>query len=150
MIVKSPSFKNEDFIPVKYTCDGEDISPALEWDLVPNAKSYAIIVEDPDAPAGTFIHWVIYNITTNKLPEGLPKVFKGSESWIQGINDFGRIGYNGPCPPRTHPPHRYYFYVYALDSLLKETRNVSADLLRSMMVGHEVDKGFIMGKYKRK
>lgn len=149
MIVRTTSFKNEDFIPSKYTCDGEDVSPALEWDSVPNAKTYAIIVEDPDAPGGTFIHWVIYNIPTNKLSEGIPKIFK-SEFGIQGVNDFGRIGYNGPCPPRTHPPHRYFFYVYALDSVLKEVKNVTADELKSMMKGHEIDKGFIMGKYKRK
>ncbi|WP_338601424.1 YbhB/YbcL family Raf kinase inhibitor-like protein [Sulfolobus tengchongensis] len=149
MKVISQSFKNEDYIPIRYTCDGEDLSPALEWDQVANAKSYAIIVEDPDAPGGTFIHWVIYNITTNKLPEGVPKIHK-SQYGIQGVNDFGNVGYNGPCPPKTHPAHRYYFYVYALDTILSEIRNIDANRLKSMISGHEVDKGFIMGKYKRR
>ncbi|AOL15730.1 phosphatidylethanolamine-binding protein [Sulfolobus sp. A20] len=149
MIVRTSSFKVEDLIPSKYTCDGEDLSPTLEWDAVPSAKSYAVIVEDPDAPGGTFIHWVIYNIPTNKLPEGVPKVYK-SEFGIQGVNDFGRVGYNGPCPPKAHPPHRYYFYVYALDTILKEVKNVDANELKSLMKGHEIDKGYVMGKYKRK
>ncbi|MCY0874425.1 MAG: YbhB/YbcL family Raf kinase inhibitor-like protein [Acidianus infernus] len=148
MQVKS-SFKNEEFIPVKYTCDGEDISPPLEWDKVDNAKTYAIIVEDPDAPAGTFIHWVIYNIKGNSLPENVPKKEK-SEYGIQGINDFERIGYNGPCPPRTHGAHRYYFNVYALDTELDYKSKITADELKEMMEGHILATGSIMGKYKRK
>jgi phospholipid-binding protein, PBP family len=136
-------------IPQEYTCDGSDISPDLEWDNVTSAKSYAIIVEDPDAPGGTFIHWVIYNIKDNKLPKNIPKVTKFS-SMIQGVNDFGRVGYGGPCPPRTHPPHRYYFNVYALDVELPEKHGVTADELKSMMEGHIIDKGVIMGKYKRR
>ena len=149
MNVRSPAFKNEDYIPVEYTCDGADISPELEWDQVPNAKSYAIIVEDPDAPGGTFIHWVIYNIKTNKLPKNVKKV-ENSGYGIQGVNDFGKVGYGGPCPPRTHPPHRYYFYVYALDTELPQKSGVTADELKSLMEGHIIDKGVIMGKYKRK
>lgn len=149
MNVKSSSFKNEDMIPQEYTCDGSDISPDLEWDNVTSAKSYAIIMEDPDAPGGTFIHWVIYNIKDNKLPKNIPKVTKFS-SMIQGVNDFGRVGYGGPCPPRTHPPHRYYFNVYALDVVLPEKHGVTADELKSMMEGHIIDKGVIMGKYKRR
>ncbi|MUM64761.1 YbhB/YbcL family Raf kinase inhibitor-like protein [Acidianus infernus] len=148
MQVKS-SFKNEEFIPVKYTCDGEDISPPLEWDKVDNAKTYAIIVEDPDAPAGTFIHWVIYNIKGNSLPENVPKKEK-SEYGIQGINDFELIGYNGPCPPRTHGAHRYYFNVYALDTELDYKSKITADELKEMMEGHILATGSIMGKYKRK
>ncbi|BCU70502.1 YbhB/YbcL family Raf kinase inhibitor-like protein [Stygiolobus caldivivus] len=149
MNVKSSSFKNEDFIPKEYTCDGSDISPDLEWDMVPSAKSYAIIVEDPDAPAGTFIHWVIYNIKDNKLPKNVPKVNNVS-SMIQGVNDFGKVGYGGPCPPKSHPPHRYYFNVYALDVELPEKSGVTADELKRMMEGHIIDKGVIMGKYKRR
>ena len=149
MNVRSSAFKNEDFIPQKYTCDGQNISPEIEWDPVPNAKSYAIIVEDPDAPGGTFIHWVIYNIHSTKLPEDIKKVEK-TEYGIQGLNDFDEIGYGGPCPPRTHPPHRYYFYVYALDTELPVKSRVTADMLKEMMEGHIIDKGVIMGKYKRK
>jgi hypothetical protein len=149
MKVSSPAFKNEDFIPEKYTCDGMDVSPPLEWDPVPNAKSYALIVEDPDAPGGTFIHWVMYNITTTHLPEGVKKSVK-TEYGIQGTNDFGRTGYGGPCPPKTHPAHRYYFRVYALDTLLPERTNIDADELRRLMEGHVIDEGFAMGKYKRR
>ncbi|BAB65469.1 YbhB/YbcL family Raf kinase inhibitor-like protein [Sulfurisphaera tokodaii] len=149
MNVKSSAFKNEDFIPVRYTCDGEDISPEIEWDKVQNAKSYALIVEDPDAPGGIFIHWIIYNIKGTKLPENIKKVEK-TEFGIQGENDFGKIGYGGPCPPRTHPPHRYYFYVYALDTELPERSRITADELKNLMKGHIIDQGVIMGKYKRK
>ena len=149
MNVRSSAFKDGDFIPQEYTCDGQDISPDLEWDPVNNAKSYAIIVEDPDAPYGTFIHWVIYNIKDTKLQKNIPKVEKVS-SMIQGVNDFGRVGYGGPCPPRTHPPHRYYFNVFALDTELPEKSGVTADELKRMMEGHIIDKGVIMGKYKRK
>lgn len=149
MNVKSSAFKNESFIPVKYTCDGINVSPDLEWDLINNAKSYAIIVEDPDAPGGTFIHWVIYNIKVNKIPENINKREK-TEYGIQGVNDFGEIGYGGPCPPRTHPPHRYYFNVYALDVEIPEKSGLTADELKNIIEGHILDKGVIMGKYKRK
>jgi len=149
MKVSSSAFKNEDFIPQEYTCDGKDVSPPLEWEAVPNAKSYAIIVEDPDAPGGTFIHWVIYNITTVSLPKDVKKTSK-TDYGVQGVNDFGKVGYGGPCPPRTHPPHRYYFRVYALDTLLPVKEGVTADELREMMKGHVIDEGYIMGKYKRK
>jgi len=147
--VRSNSFKNEDYIPDKYTCDGSDISPELEWDQIPNVKSYAIIVEDPDAPGGTFIHWVIYNIKQNKLEENVKKIEKAGVG-IQGVNDFGRVGYNGPCPPRSHQAHRYFFYVYALSSELPVKSGVTAEELKRMMEGYMIDKGFIMGKYKRK
>lgn len=149
MNVKSSGFKNEEFIPQKYTCDGEDISPPLEWDTVSSAKTYAVIVEDPDAPGGTFIHWVIYNIKNNKLPENIKKSEK-TEYGVQGLNDFDRVGYGGPCPPRTHPPHRYYFNIYAIDVELPVKSKVTADMLKRMMQGHIIDQGVIMGKYKRK
>jgi len=104
MKVSSPAFKNEDFIPEKYTCDGMDVSPPLEWDPVPNAKSYALIVEDPDAPGGTFIHWVMYNITTTHLPEGVKKTVK-TEYGIPGHERLRQDGLrrplsseNSPCP----------------------------------------------------
>ncbi|MCY0860270.1 MAG: YbhB/YbcL family Raf kinase inhibitor-like protein [Sulfolobaceae archaeon] len=148
MNVRSSAFKDGDFIPKKYTCDGNDISPPLEWDSVQGAKSYAIIVEDPDAPGGTFIHWVIYNIHQNSLPENVEKK-EESKFGIQGINDFEEIGYGGPCPPRTHPPHRYYFNVYALTEDLPKKSRVTADELKKMMQGKIIEQGQIMGKYKR-
>ncbi len=146
MEVKSV-FKNGEPIPSKYTCDGENVSPPLEWDRVEEARTFAIIVEDPDAPGGTFYHWVIYNLKVNNLPEG---VKKDSKLGVQGLNDFGEIGYGGPCPPRSHGPHRYYFNVYALDTELRVEKEVTADRLKEMMDGHIVDKGSIMGTYKRK
>ncbi|MCI2415029.1 MAG: YbhB/YbcL family Raf kinase inhibitor-like protein [Candidatus Aramenus sp.] len=146
MEVKSV-FKNGEPIPTKYTCDGENVSPPLQWDKVENAKTYAVIVEDPDAPGGTFYHWVIYNLKVNSLPDG---VKRRSELGIQGLNDFGEVGYGGPCPPRTHGPHRYYFNVYALDIELPAKRDVTAEKLKEMMNGHVIDRGSIMGTYKRK
>lgn len=143
------AFINGGDIPIKYTCDGMDISPPLEWEKVDNAKTYAIIVEDPDAPGGTFIHWVIYNIERNSLPENIKKEMK-NENGIQGINDFGKIGYNGPCPPKSHGPHRYYFNVYALDSELPLRKNITANDLKSLMKNHIISSGNLMGKYKRK
>ncbi|AWR97038.1 YbhB/YbcL family Raf kinase inhibitor-like protein [Acidianus sulfidivorans JP7] len=147
MQVKS-AFKAEEVIPKKYTCDGDDISPPLEWDKVENAKSYAIIVEDPDAPSGTFIHWVMYNIKENSLPENIEKK-ENTKYGIQGINDFERVGYNGPCPPRSHGFHRYYFNIYALDTELDKKSKMTADELKDLMEGHIISTGSIMGKYKR-
>lgn len=141
-------FKNEDIIPKKYTCDGEDVSPPLEWDKIDGAVTYAIIVEDPDAPAGTFIHWVIYNIKQTNLPENVEKK-EVTKYGIQGLNDFERIGYNGPCPPRTHGFHRYYFNVYALDTEIKAKSRITADELKELMQGHILATGSIMGRYKR-
>ncbi len=143
------TFINEGEIPIKYTCDGIDISPPLEWEKIDNARAYAVIVEDPDAPGGTFIHWVIYNIKRNALPENVKKVME-NENGIQGINDFGKIGYNGPCPPKSHGPHRYYFNVYALDSELPLKKDITADDLKSLMKNHIISSGSLMGKYKRK
>ncbi|EWG08230.1 MAG: PEBP family protein [Candidatus Aramenus sulfurataquae] len=140
-------FKNGEPIPAKYTCDGDNVSPPLQWDKVEKAKTYAVIVEDPDAPGGTFYHWVIYNLKVNSLPEG---VKRESELGIQGLNDFGEVGYGGPCPPRTHGAHRYYFNVYALDVELPAKHNMTAEKLKEMMSDHIIDKGSIMGTYKRK
>ncbi|NON61898.1 YbhB/YbcL family Raf kinase inhibitor-like protein [Acidianus sp. RZ1] len=148
MEIKSPSFKNEDIIPRKYTCDGEDYSPSLSWNKVSNASSYAIIVEDPDAPGGVFIHWIIYNIKENSLPENVPKKEK-TDFGIQGINDFDNIGYNGPCPPRGHGFHRYYFNVYALSQDIPSSSKITAKELKEKMAKIVIDSGSLMGKYKR-
>ncbi|BBG23945.1 YbhB/YbcL family Raf kinase inhibitor-like protein [Sulfuracidifex tepidarius] len=145
MIVKSV-FKEGEFIPSKYTCDGEDISPKLSWDKVENAKSYALIMEDPDAPSGIFIHWIAYNMKSNSLDEGVPRREKIGEM-IQGENDFGNVGYGGPCPPRSHDAHRYFIRVYALDSDVG--RKMTLEELREFIGAHKIDEGYIMGKYKR-
>lgn len=116
MLVSS-TFKNEEIIPTQYTCEGRDVSPPLKWERISGAITYAIIMEDPDAPGGTFIHWVIYNLKTNELPEGIEKKER-TQYGLQGVNDFGKTGYNGPCPPKGHGYHRYYYNVYALNTEL--------------------------------
>lgn len=116
MEIKSPAFGNGERIPKKYTCEGEDISPPLSWSGVPaEAKSLVLIVDDPDAPIGTFTHWVVYDIPVSQtgLPENFEK--KGEVGAIkQGRNDFGRVGWGGPCPPPGHGTHRYFFKLYAI------------------------------------
>jgi len=113
----SPAFGNGDYIPVKYTCDGEDISPPLLFlDPPEETQSFAILVEDPDAPVGVFTHWIIYDIpgAFEGLPEDIPPVPELEYGIRQGINDFKRIGYGGPCPP-PGKIHRYFFILFALD-----------------------------------
>ena len=144
-------FENGEYIPKKYTCDGEDISPPLELvNLSPNAKSIAIIMDDPDAPLGTFTHWIIWNIPpTNKIPEGIPKGKEISEPFkaYQGRNDFGDYGYGGPCPPRGKP-HRYFFRVYVLDTVL-DLKDATKDQLLKAIEGHVIQYGELMGLYGR-
>ncbi|MUN28072.1 YbhB/YbcL family Raf kinase inhibitor-like protein [Sulfuracidifex metallicus] len=146
MIVKAP-FKEGEEIPQKFTCEGDDVSPHISWDKVDGAKSYALIMEDPDAPSGLFVHWIIYNIKTNSLAENMPRKERINEI-IQGENDFGNIGYGGPCPPKSHPAHRYFIRVYALDA--EVTRKMSLEELREFISSHKLDSGEIMGLYKRK
>lgn len=125
---------NVDF-SIKNTCDGQDISPRISWSGVPNnTKSLALIVEDPDAPGGLFVHWVIYNIdpSLKGLPEGIPKTEVVSGIGLQGVNSFGKIGYGGPCPPRGST-HRYIFRIYALKETVQLGPGASRnDLLRAM------------------
>lgn len=154
MVVTSV-FKNGEFIPKKYACEGEDINPELVITNVPkNAKSIAIICDDPDAPIGTFVHWVIWNIPVDgdsvKIPEGLKKLEKLTEGTMQGYNDFGKIGYNGPCPPRGHGVHHYHFKVYALDTLLDLKGKVKKTDLEKAMKGHIIESAEIVGLYERK
>ncbi len=150
--VLSPAFKHESNIPVKYTCDGENISPPLTWSGVPEGtKSFALICDDPDAPMGTFVHWVIFNIPADStgLEEALPGVEKLKSTAIQGKNNFGKIGYLGPCPPKGKP-HRYFFKLYALDTKLDLKTGVDKKTLLKAMKGHILAKGELMGYYSRK
>lgn len=136
--------------PKKYTCDGEDISPKIEIEDL-NAKSIAIIVDDPDAPMGTFTHWVIWNIEpTNVIPEEIPKENEISKPFkaIQGKNNFGKIGYNGPCPPKGKP-HRYFFKIYGLDTTLDLKKGSKKKDLEKAMEGHILQSGEAMAKYGR-
>ena len=111
------AFSSGGTIPKNYTCDGPDLSPPLTWKDAPaGTQSFALIADDPDAPAGTWVHWVVYNVpsTAKELPEGVQKTEKLPDGTLQGRNDFRKIGYGGPCPP-PGKPHRYFFKLYALD-----------------------------------
>ena len=146
--VFSDSFKNGELIPVEHSCDGDDRSPDIQWNYSGKAESFALICEDPDAPGGTFIHWVIYNIPgdARQLRKAYPKL-SGKEGTYQGMTDFGKIGYNGPCPPKGKP-HRYIFTVYALDTKFTET-NLNSRSLKALMKGHVIGSAGLTGLYKR-
>jgi Raf kinase inhibitor-like YbhB/YbcL family protein len=148
--ITSTAFADGGMIPREYTCDGKDISPPLAWKNVPGGtKSLAIICDDPDAPVGTWVHWVLFNIpaSVKELPQGMPpdKVLKSGAR--HGMNDFRKFGYGGPCPPGG--THRYYFKIYALDTeLTQEPGLTKAELLKAMK-GHILGQGQLMGRYKR-
>ena len=148
--LRSSAFEEGGMIPRQYTCDGQDVSPPLAWDSIPGGtKSLALICDDPDAPRGDWVHWVIFNIPadTGQLPENVPAHKELPGGALQGSNDFRRIGYGGPCPPGG--THRYFFKLYALDTLLNlKTGAGKADLLKAMQ-GHILGQGQLMGKYKR-
>ncbi len=146
MRVFSKSFENDARIPDKYTCEGENKSPSLSWDKINGALTYAIIVEDPDAPGGTFVHWVIYNLSETEIQEGINP---NSPIGIQGKNDFGKIGYGGPCPPRGNGNHRYFFRIYAINDKLPVLNGITARRLRELMKNKVLDSGEIMGTYSR-
>ncbi len=152
--LQSAAFKDGENIPVKYTCKGEDISPALSWEGAPEGtRSFALICDDPDAPMGTWVHWIIYNIPSrrNNLPENVTKdreVLTGElEGVVQGVNSWRRLGYGGPCPP-PGPPHRYFFKLYALDTTIT-TPGLDKDALLRAMQGHILGEAQIMGKFQR-
>jgi Raf kinase inhibitor-like YbhB/YbcL family protein len=137
-------------IPNKYTCDGSDVSPALAWTDPPQeAVSLAMIVDDPDAPSGTWVHWVVYDLPADArgLPEGVPKDPSLSNGARQGRNDFGKIGYSGPCPPKGKP-HRYFFKLYALDSKTNLKSGVSKEDLERAMRGHILAETELVGKFR--
>lgn len=149
MKIISSSFNEGDLIPSQYTCTGENISPPVSWTGIPaNAKSLALVVDDPDAPAGDWVHWVIYNIpfSMTGLQEKFPKSKTMDNGIIQGVNDFKNNGYNGPCPPSG--THRYYFRLYALDINVNDA-DLSKDELNKAMDGHILAKSELMGKYKK-
>ncbi len=148
--ITSPVFEEGGMIPKKYTCDGENISPPVNWENVPpDTKSIALISDDPDAPVGTWVHLVIYNIPPdiNKLPENMPTDKVLSDGASQGMNDWGKVGYDGPCPPSG--THRYFFKIYALDTVLELKPGSTKELLLRAMHGHIISEGKLTGKYKR-
>ena len=150
MVLTSPSFDAGEMIPSVYTCDGKDISLPLEWTgAPPETKSFALISDDPDAPAGTWVHWVVWNIPSgvNSLEENRPKKESLPGGIRQGTTDFRRIGYGGPCPPSG--THRYYFRLYALDTLLDLPAATTKARLEEAMKGHVLAQAELMGKYRR-
>jgi hypothetical protein len=151
MELKSLVFDAGEMIPKQYTYDGQNISPPLAWSAVPNnAQSLALICDDPDAPMGTWVHWVIFNLPANikELPENIPPQKSLANGAKQGTNDFHQIGYGGPRPP--HGEHRYFFKLYALDTKLNLEAGIKkADLLRTME-GHILDESKLMAKYRRR
>jgi Raf kinase inhibitor-like YbhB/YbcL family protein len=151
MVIKVTSrvFKEGEHIPDRYACRGVNISPPLEWEDVPGTVKYAIICEDPDAPSGTWTHWVIFNLPSNtiSLSEWIMEREEIDNGSKQGFNDFGTIGYRGPCPPGG--THRYFFTVYALDKEIQMPAKISKSDLLEAMHGHILDKGHLMGIYTR-
>ena len=151
MDLKSSAFEAGEMIPPTYTCDGSDLSPPLSWSAVPaKAKSLALIADDPDAPRGTWVHWVAWNIpaTVHDLPEGVPKRDTLPNGMKQGTTDFRSIGYGGPCPPSG--THRYFFKLYALDATLNLLPSTTKKDLETAMQGHVLAQSELMGKYARK
>jgi Raf kinase inhibitor-like YbhB/YbcL family protein len=149
--IKSPAFTDGATIPVQFTCSGANISPALTWSRPPaGTKSLALIVDDPDAPAGTWVHWVVYNLPTSSrgLPQGVPQAESIADGGEQGLNDFPHTGYSGPCPP-PGKPHRYFFRLYALDTLLNVGSAARRKDVDSAMRGHILAQGEWMGRFER-
>ena len=147
----SPAFAHGTVIPIEHTCDGENISPALSWSDVPvERRSLALVCDDPDAPRGTWVHWVLYNLPGEavELSPGIPPLPELPSGARQGRNDSGEIGYSGPCPP-PGKPHRYYFRLYSLDILLTLPHGVSKGELEQAMSGHILGQGTLMGVYQR-
>lgn len=149
--VESTAFNEGGMIPKKYACDGQDLSPPISWSGIPDAaKSIALIADDPDAPMGTWVHWVVYNLPANitGLPEGVPPQKTITNNGRQGTNDFRRIGYGGPCPPGG--THRYFFKVYALDIEVNLDAGATKAQLLKAMEGHLLAEGELMGRYQRR
>lgn len=149
--VTSTAFESGSTIPKKFTCDGPDVSPALNWNDPPaGTQSLALIADDPDAPVGTWVHWVLYDLPADarSLPESVPKQEQLANGARQGRNDFGKIGYGGPCPP-PGKPHRYFFKLYALDTKLDLKAGATKAGAEKAMQGHILAQGELMGRYGR-
>jgi len=150
MELYSSAFDNNEQLPAKYTCDGENVSPPLGWDNVPEeTKTFALIMDDPDAPGGDFVHWLVYNIPASMtdLDENITNL-NLVDSMAMGTNDFRRIGYGGPCPPSGNA-HHYFIRLYALDTIMKLDAGASKKELLNAMEGSIVLKTEISCKYSR-
>ena len=152
MQVSSTAFAEGEAIPAKYTCDEKNVSPPLKWSGIPaGTKSLALLADDPDAPAGTWVHWVLYDLpaSVTQLPEDLPKGQHTPGGGKQGLNDFKHLGYGGPCPP-SGKPHRYFFKLYALDAILDLKPGASKKNVEHAMEKHTLAQAQLMGTYERK
>ena len=150
--ITSTAFSEGQPIPAKYSCEGSDISPPLKWTNAPaNTKSFALIADDPDAPMGTWVHWVLFDLpsTTYALPEDVAKTQYIADNAKQGLNTWPRLGYGGPCPP-PGKPHRYFFKLYALDAMLDLKPGLTKKDLLKAMESHVLAEGQLMGTYQRK
>lgn len=147
MRIASSSFGNGGPIPKKYSCEGENLNPPLDISDIPkNTKSLALICDDPDAPAGTWVHWVVWNIRPD-----IGEIVEGAKGLgVEGSNDFMKTGYGGPCPPKGHGPHRYFFRLYALDAMLSLRPGSAKNDLEKAMEGHIIEKAELVGTYERK
>jgi len=149
--LKSSAFAAGAGIPNKFTCVAADVSPALEWSGAPaKTVTFALIMDDPDAPVGTWVHWVLWNLppSAHSLPEGFAKREQLDDGSRQGANDFRKIGYNGPCPP-PGKPHRYFFRLYALDAKLNLAPGATRQELDAAMKGHVLGQAEYMGTFRR-
>jgi Raf kinase inhibitor-like YbhB/YbcL family protein len=149
--ISSPAFKEGESIPLEYSFDGLDVSPQLDWHFIPKeTQSLVLIFDDPDAPNGTFTHWVLFNIppNINGLSKSIPLIPKLADGTIQGSNDFGVIGYRGPCPPPGFP-HRYSFKLYAVDKQLNLQAGSSKNKVEDAIRGHILSQGQLTGIYQR-
>ena len=152
LTLTSTAFDSGGVIPVEYTCEGENVSPPLRWSDPPQGtRSWALICDDPDAPAKTWVHWVLFNLPaeTRRLERGVPEAPELENGARHGKNDFGRTGYGGPCPP-PGKPHRYFFKLYALDKVVDLKPGVSKSRLLDEMEGHILARGELMGTFSRK
>jgi Raf kinase inhibitor-like YbhB/YbcL family protein len=148
----SAAFRDGERVPVRHTCDGEDLSPSLAWTGVPvETRSFALICDDPDAPRGTWVHWLIWNLPadTAELKEGVPPTPELKSGARQGLNDGSKVGYGGPCPP-PGKPHRYFFRLYALDTMLNLPTGVRRAELDAAIGGHILSQAAVMGTYERR
>jgi Raf kinase inhibitor-like YbhB/YbcL family protein len=147
----SASFGNGGGIAKKFTCDGDDVSPQLSWTEPPaGTKSFALLADDPDAPVGNWNHWTLWNVpeSSRSLAENLSNAARLPDGTSQGVNDFRKVGYNGPCPP-PGTPHRYYFKLFALDEKLDLKQNARKQDLEAAMRGHILAETEWMGRYGR-
>lgn len=148
--IRSNAFEEGELIPRKYTCDGDDISPPLHWSLPPKeTKSMVLICDDPDAPVGTWVHWVLYGLSpdTRELAEGILNETEVLGMAKHGVNDFRRHGYGGPCPPGG--THRYFFTLYAIDKVIEMEAGARKDEILNAIKGHILAEGQLMGRYSR-